>query len=415
MKKIFTNIGVLYGVNEEKLPYWTINHKPLQHIKNAFLSVGTGFIQDYGEMRDLNLTLDKFSNVELIDCQNAIIIPGFVDSHTHLVYGIPRVEEFLLKIQGKSYEEIAASGGGILNSAEKLSALSFDTLYNMSEKNLKQALAHGTTSIEIKSGYGLSIESELKILRVIHTLKQNFKHIHIKSTFLGAHAVPKAHPNKEAYLNEVVFPLIPKIAKEGLVDYVDAFIEKNYFDTKDMIDLISLAHQHNLKTRFHVNQFHDLGAIALAVERNAVSLDHLEVLTPEDIEILAQSKTVATLLPACSFFTRLPYGPAREIIDHGGILSLATDYNPGSAPSLNMAFVMTLACIQMKLMPEEALTALTLNPAFSLGLSNKVGSIERGKEANFIVLENFNTLSDLPYFAGNQIVKRVFIRGVENI
>ncbi|MFD2516338.1 imidazolonepropionase [Salinimicrobium flavum] len=408
MKLLFRNIKQLLQVREKGITSLKGSQmKELPTIDNAWLLVENGKITDFGKMEEI----PTFEEVETVDASGKILLPGWVDSHTHLVYAGNREQEFVDRINGLTYEEIANKGGGILNSAKKLQETSEEELYVQSARRLEEVMKMGTTAIEIKSGYGLTTEAELKMLRVIKRLKENYP-IAIKATFLGAHAVPKEFKeNKEAYLDLLVNEMMPKIAQEQLAEYVDIFCEKGYFTVEDTHKILTAGKKYNLIPKIHVNQFNSIGGIQAGVEHDALSVDHLEVMTPEDIEALKGSKTMPVALPSCSLFLSIPYTPAREIIDAGLPLALATDYNPGSTPSGNMNLVVSLACIKMKMNPEEAINAATVNAAYAMGLSETHGSITRGKAANFILTGKIPSYGFLPYSFGANHIDSVYING----
>jgi imidazolonepropionase len=348
---------------------------------------------------------------EVIDATGKIVLPTWCDSHTHIVYAGDRTQEFADRINGLSYEDIANRGGGILNSAETLQNTSEDDLYNQASKRLTEVIKLGTGAIEIKSGYGLTIEAELKMLRVIKRLKHNFP-ISIKPTLLAAHALPKAFKdNKRGFIDLVVNEMIPAAAKDNLADYIDVFCEKGYFNLEDTERVLKAGIEHGMTPKIHVNQFNAFGGVALGVKYNALSVDHLEELNSVDITALQQSNTIAVALPSCSYFLSIPYTPGRAIIDAGLPLALATDYNPGSTPSGNMNFVVSTACIKMKLTPEEAINAATINGAYAMGISNLYGSICRGKKANLIITKKLPNYYHLPYAFGDNAIETVIING----
>ena len=408
MTKLFINIKELIQVRDasiKKVAGAAMNVLPT--IKNAFLLIENDVIKDFGLM-DKILT---FSVDETIDCSGKMILPTWCDSHTHIVFAGNREQEFVDRINGLSYEEIANNGGGILNSAKKLQATSEENLYQQSAKRLDEVIALGTGAIEIKSGYGLTVAAELKMLRVIKKLKENYN-IPIKATFLGAHAIPKEYKNnKEGYINLIIDEMIPKIAKENLTDFIDVFCEVGYFSVEDTDQILSAAKQYHLIPKVHVNQFNAIGGIKISTKHNALSVDHLEVLSDEDLKDLKISETMPVALPSCSFFLGIPYTPARKIIDAGLSLALATDYNPGSTPSGNMNFVVATACIKMKMTPEEAINAATINGAFAMNVSNKVGSITKGKLANFIITKEIPSYGYIPYSFGSNLIDSVYIKG----
>ncbi len=408
MSILFTYIKELVQVREHtKEPLRGAAMDELPSIKNAYLYVEDGRIVDYGSMDDLY----PHPAEEVYNCENQIIAPGYVDSHTHLVFAATREKEFEDRIHGLSYEEIAARGGGILNSASKLADMSEDDLYLQAQDRLKQLIAMGTTAIEIKSGYGLSVESEIKILHVIKRLK-NENYIPIKATFLGAHAIPLAFKDdRKAYLDLIVNEMLPVIGKENLADYIDVFCEKNYFTVDEMLRVIEAGSAYGLKAKVHVNQFNAIGAIDAAVKAGAVSVDHLEVMTTADYESLVDSNTIATALPSCSFFLGLDYAPVNEMIEKNIAVALATDYNPGSTPSGNMNFVFSLACIKMKMTPQRAFNAMTVNAAHAMGLQDEVGSISRGKKAHLLFFKDIDSIAAVPYHFGHSIIDKVLVNG----
>tara|TARA_B110000046_G_scaffold182367_1_gene216235 strand:- start:789 stop:1823 length:1035 start_codon:yes stop_codon:yes gene_type:complete len=338
-------------------------------------------------------------------------MPTWCDSHTHIVYAGNREGEFVDRINGLTYEEIANNGGGILNSAKKLQTVSEDELYNQSKVRLEEVMNLGTGAVEIKSGYGLTYESELKMLRVIKRLKENYP-IEIKATFLGAHAVPSNYKNnKEGYLKMLIDEVIPQVSKENLAEFVDVFCEKGYFSVEDTEAILKAGKKYGLIPKIHVNQFTSIGGVQIGVQYNALSVDHLEVMNAEDISVLKNTRTMPVALPSCSYFLGIPYTPARKIIDEGLPLALATDYNPGSTPSGNMNFVVSTACIKMKMTPEEAINAATINGAYAIGLETKVGSISKGKLANLILTKPINSYGFIPYSFGNNQIESVFVKG----
>jgi len=377
---------------------------PIQ--ENAFLLIENGLIKDWGSM-------DKCPtyNGTILDATGQYILPTWCDSHTHLVYAASREQEFVYRIEGLSYEEIAARGGGILNSANKLRATDEQQLFEDAYKRLHQVIKQGTGAIEIKSGYGLSYESELKMLRVIRRLKE-VSPIPIKATFLGAHALPKEFKaDRKGYLDLIVNKLLPTIADEGLADYIDAFCERGFFSVDETKRIIDAGTQYGLTAKIHTNQFHCSGAIRMAVEHGALSVDHLEVINDDDINALKDAKTIAALLPSAAFFINAHYQPARKMIDAGLPVALATDYNPGTSPSGNMSFVITLACVKMGMLPSEAIMASTLNGAYAMELEKELGSISIGKKANLIMTKKIPSLAYIPYDFGNSVVDKVFING----
>ncbi|MFD0762000.1 imidazolonepropionase [Lutibacter aestuarii] len=381
--------------------------KVLPTIKNAFLLINDDCIIDFGQMKDLS----EITSDELIDATGKIVLPTWCDSHTHIVYAGNREQEFVDRINGLTYEEIANNGGGILNSAKKLQNTSEEELYKQSAKRVEEVMKLGTGAVEIKSGYGLTKEAELKMLRVIKKLNEVYP-ITIKATFLGAHALPLEYKNnKVGYLNEVIHEILPIVAQEHLAEFIDIFCETGYFSVEDTEKLLQAAANYGLKPKIHVNQFTAIGGVQAGIKFNALSVDHLEEMRIEDIEALKNSNTMPIALPSCSYFLSIPYTPARKMIDAGLPLALATDYNPGSTPSGNMNFVVSTACIKMKMTPEEAINAATINAAYAMGLEKTHGSICKGKKANFIITKEIPSYYFLPYSFGNNHIEKVYING----
>lgn len=409
MTTLFINIKELIQIREtdtKKVSGAAMNILPT--IKNAFLLVKNDVIIDYGSMKKAPTSADK-----TIDCTGKMMLPTWCDSHTHIVYAGNREQEFVDRINGLSYEEIANRGGGIVNSAKKLQETSEEELYQQSAKRLEEVIALGTGAVEIKSGYGLTVDAELKMLRVIKKLRENYN-IPIKATFLGAHAFPTEYKNnKEGYINLIIDEMLPKVAEENLADFVDAFCETGYFSVEDTDRILTAAQQYGLTPKVHVNQFTTIGGVQVSIKHNALSVDHLEVMNPEDIEALKGTQTMPVALPSCSYFLSIPYTPARDIIKAGLPLALATDYNPGSTPSGNMNFVVATACIKMKMTPEEAINAATINGAYAMNLSDEVGSITKGKKANLILTKEIPSYGFLPYSFGSNLIDSVFINGKE--
>jgi imidazolonepropionase len=413
MSILLTHIKELFQVREhtdQPLRGAAMNKVP--SIKDAYLFIENGRIVDYGSMNNMN----PHPAEEVLNCSDQIIMPGYVDSHSHLVFAETRESEFEDRIHGLSYEEIASRGGGILNSAATLRSMSEDDLFQDAQKRLEELVRLGTTSLEIKSGYGLDVDGELKMLRVIERLKKRSLSsglcIPIKATFLGAHAIPVKHKNdREGYIKSIINEMLPAIANEQLADYIDVFCESNYFTVREMLQIIEAGSAYGLKAKVHVNQFNAIGAIEAAVASGAVSVDHLEVMKEEDFTALSGSKTIATALPSCSFFLGLDYAPAKEMMDRDIAMALASDFNPGSTPSGNMNFVFALACIKMKMTPQQAFNALTINAAHAMELASEVGSITKGKRANLLFCKDIDGLAAIPYHFGASKISKVMLSG----
>ena len=408
MQTLFINIKELVQVREQHIDKITgVEMSFLPKIDNAFLLIENNLIADFGSMDNCpSLPLAK-----IIDAIGRVILPTWVDSHTHIVYAGNRIQEFVDRINGLSYEEIANRGGGILNSAKKLNETTEDEIYEQSKLRLEEIMQQGTGAVEIKSGYGLTVDGELKMLRVIKRLKENYP-IEIKATFLGAHAFPIAYKENHAdYIDLIINEMLPKIASENLADYIDAFLETGYFSVDETIKIMQAGKKYGLPAKIHVNQFTAINGIKACVENEALSVDHLEIVTDEDIAILKNSNTMPVALPSCSYFISIPYTPARKIIDAGLSLALATDYNPGTTPSGNMNFVVATACIKMKMKPEEAINAATINGAYAMGISSTHGSITKGKKANIILTKPITNYYQIPYAFGTNLIERVMIEG----
>lgn len=412
MSKIFIkNIKQIVQVEDTpRLKVSGDEMKSLGTIDNGFIAIENGKIAAYGHMDDWPGITD-WRDLEVIDAEGRLALPCWCDSHTHLVFAAPREGEFVDRINGLTYEEIAAKGGGILNSARKLADMSEDQLFEDAMIRLDEIMRMGTGAVEIKSGYGLSLEAELKMLRVVKRLKESSP-LTIKANFLGAHAFPQEYKeNREGYIDLIINEMLPKVVEEGLAEYIDVFCESNYFSVEETERILSAGVKAGLRPKIHVNQFNAIGGVGAGVKYNALSVDHLEVMNPEDFEILKGSETMPTLLPSCSFFINLPYGPAREMIDSGLPVALATDYNPGSTPSGNIPFVLSLACIKMRLTPEEAINASTINTAYAMGLSETHGSIALGKTANIFLTTPITSYGYIPYAFGSNVVDTVIING----
>lgn len=408
MITLITNIKELLQIRETSISKVSgTEMAELPTIKNAFLVLKDDLITDFGSMDNLpEIKADK-----IIDATGQIILPSWCDSHTHIVYAGNREQEFVDRINGFSYEEIANRSGGILNSAKKLNETSEEEIYEQSKLRLEEVMHLGTGAVEIKSGYGLTIEGELKMLRVIKKLAENYP-ITIKSTFLGAHAFPVHYKeNKAGYIDEIITKMLPEIAQNKLADFVDVFCEKGYFSVEETEKIMEAGIQLGLKPKIHVNQFNSIGGIQAGIKFNALSVDHLEIMNPEDIEALKDTETMPVALPSCSYFLSIPYTPARDMIKAGLPLALATDFNPGSTPSGNMNFVVSTACIKMKMTPEEAINAATINGAYAMGISETHGSITKGKKANLILTKPISSYYQIPYAFGSNLIESVFVNG----
>ncbi len=410
MKKILIkNIKGLVQASED-LPT-TISGKNMNNlpiIENAFLAIENGEIVAYGPMEDWQGITD-WRDLEVIDATDKFVMPAFIDAHTHTVFAKSREEEFVDRIKGLSYEEIALKGGGILNSARRLGELSEDELYESAKIRVERMISYGTGALEIKSGYGLTVENELKMLRVIKRLKETMP-IVIKATFLGAHAFPKEYKeNQQAYIDLIINEMLPKIAEQNLADYIDVFCERNYFSVQQMEEILLAGKKYGLQPKVHVNQFSIMGGIQKAVELGALSVDHLEEISQEDIDCLKNSTTIPTILPSCSHFISIPFGNARWMMENDLPVALASDFNPGTTPSGNLGFVWSLACVKMKMTPEEALNALTINAAAAMGLSATHGRIALGRRSPIILTKEIPSLAYIPYAFGDMHIERVII------
>lgn len=408
MQTLIVNIKELLQVRES--PIEKVSGKEmglLPSLKNAFLLIENDLIVDFGSMENC----PKINPNTIIDANGKIVLPTWCDSHTHIIYAGNREQEFVDRINGLSYEEIANRGGGILNSVKKLHQTSEEELYDQSRLRLEEIKRMGTGAVEIKSGYGLTVEDELKMLRVIKRLKQNYP-ITIKATFLGAHAFPSKYlENHKGYIEMITNEMIPKITHEKLADYIDVFCEKGYFSIEETEEILKCGLKYGLIPKIHVNQFNSIGGVKVGVVNGALSIDHLEIMTLEDIEILKNSPTMPVALPSCSYFLGIPYTPARKMIDEGLPIALASDFNPGSSPSGNMNFVVATACIKMKMTPEEAINAATINGAYAMGISETHGSITKGKKANLIITKPISSFYQLPYAFGSHLIDQVIIEG----
>ena len=409
MTTLISNIKQLVGVREESKLLKGKELSVLPAIENAYLIIEKGLIAEYGSMSNFKLQTSKFK--QTIDAPGQFILPCWCDSHTHLVFAASREEEFVDKIKGMSYEEIAAKGGGILNSAKKLNAMNEDELFDVSWKRLNEVIKLGTGAIEIKSGYGLSVEGELKMLRVIKRLKE-VSPIPIKATFLGAHTYPiEYREDHKGYIDLIINEMLPVIVKEKLADYIDVFCENGFFSPEETETICKAGIRQGLKAKIHANQLNFSGGVETGIKLNAVSVDHLETVNGDIINKLANSQTIGTLLPTAAFFLRMLFQPARQMIDAGCAIALASDYNPGSSPSGNMNLVVSMSCTGMKMLPEEAINAATLNGAFAMEFQDEAGSITVGKKANLIFTRQIPSLAYIPYAFGSNLIDKVMING----
>lgn len=374
-------------------------------VENAYLAIQGEKIVDFGEMDKLSST----TATQVIDATGRFVLPSFVDSHTHLVFAASREEEFVMKIKGASYAEIAARGGGILNSAQKLQGMSEDELYERSLSRAYDIIKTGTGAVEIKSGYGLTVKDELKMLRVAKRLGKDTP-LTVKTTFLGAHAVPKTH-SKADYFQLIINEMIPAVAEEKLADYIDVFCEEGFFTPIETELIAEKGKKFGMRPRIHANQLHRSGGVQVGVKVNAISVDHLENIGKEEIEALQNSTTIPTALPGAAFFLNLTFPPARDLINAGLPLAIASDYNPGSSPSGNMSLMIALACVKMRMTPEEALNAATINTAGAMELLDTHGSITKGKFANVSITQPMPSLAYLPYSFGSQLIDQVILHG----
>lgn len=408
MQTLIINIKELLQVRETSLDKVSGSEMAvLPTIKNAYLLIENDLIAAFGPMKNC----PKINADKTIDASGKMILPSWCDSHTHIVYVGNREQEFVDRINGLTYEEIANRGGGILNSAKKLNEASEDEIYYQSKKRLEELIHQGTGAVEIKSGYGLTVDGELKMLRVIKKIAANYP-ITVKATFLGAHAFPLAYKeNHDGYIDLLINEILPKIAEENLADYIDAFCETGYFSVAETERIMKAGKQYGLRSKIHVNQFTAINGIAACVKHNALSVDHLEIVTDEDIEVLKNTETMPVALPSCSYFISIPYTPARKMITAGLPLALASDFNPGTSPSGNMNFVVATACIKMKITPEEAINAATINGAYAMGISATHGSITVGKKANLIITKALNSFYELPYSFGSDLIEQVMLNG----
>jgi imidazolonepropionase len=413
MKTVIKNISQLVQCDYKNLKFRAGNDMNcLNTIDNAYIEIENGKISNFGNMDQWNGITD-WNSTTIIDAEEGLVLPTFCDSHTHLVFAESRESEFNDRINGLSYQQIAKNGGGILNSAKKIHQIDEEILYKRSLKRLNKLIKLGTGAIEIKSGYGLSVESELKILRVIKKLKETTP-ICIKSTFLGAHAVPEKYKdNKKQYIELIINEMLPEIASNYLADYIDIFCEEGYFTNEDTIRILQAGKKYNLQGKTHVNQFNSLGGVKSSIDNDSLSVDHLEIMNEDDFQAFKESKTIATILPSCSFFLGIPYSPAKEFIARNIPINLASDYNPGSSPSGNMNLVASLGSIKLKMNAEQVINATTLNGAYAMGLENKLGTISKGKMANLIITKPIPNYQYLHYSFGENLIEKVIIAGEE--
>ena len=406
---IIKNIKLLVNTREESQLLRGRALAELPCIEGAYLLIEDGIIAEYGKMDMLSWEDEGKNNI--IDATGQMVLPAWCDSHTHLVFAASREEEFIDKIKGMSYAEIAAKGGGILNSAKKIAETSELDLLRSAWARLQEIIMHGTGAVEIKSGYGLTVETELKMLRVIKKLKETSP-IPVKATFLGAHTYPLEYKeNHQGYIDLIINEMLPVIAKEKLADYIDVFCETGFFSPEETEIICKAGISYGLKPKIHANQLNLSGGTQVGVKLGAISVDHLETMDAAAVQALANSNTIGTLLPTAAFFLRIPFQPARQLIDAGCAIALATDFNPGSSPSGNMNLVVALSCIQMKMLPEEAINAATINGAYAMELQDEVGSITAGKKANLIFTKPIPSLAYLPYAFGSNLIEKVMISG----
>ena len=412
MSIIITDIQTLYGIQQAgRGVFKGAELGNVEQLSNAWLSIHDGLISSFGKMETIAADVDLSSFKEVMSVKGKSILPTWCDSHTHIVFAGSREDEFVSRIKGVSYEMIAKNGGGILNSAKKLNETSEEELFESASARLHTLIKMGTGAIEIKSGYGLCLAGEIKMLRVIKRLKENFE-IPIKATFLGAHAFPAEYKNNhQAYIDLIINEMLPAIQKENLADYIDVFCEDGFFNAEETDRILKAGALYGLKAKIHANQLNYSGGIQVGVANNAISVDHLECVGAEEIDALKNSNTIGTILPSAAFFLGIAYQPARKMIDANLALALASDYNPGSSPSGNMPFIMALACTQLKMTPEEAFNALTFNAAHAMELASELGSITIGKKANLIITKAIPSLAFIPYAFGSNLIDQVLING----
>ena len=403
MKTLITNIGILAGTTETSLLQRKGSEmKVFETHQNAWLLVEDGFFKDWGTDSPPNIV-----DADIINAEGGAVLPSFCDSHTHLVYADSREQEFVDKIKGLSYEEIARRGGGILNSTDRLHQMSEDELYEQSMHRIDEIIRKGTGAVEIKSGYGLRTEDELKMLRVIRRIRETSP-IKVVSTFLGAHAVARGMTQKD-YVELVISEMIPAVA--SLADFIDVFCDRGFFTPEETARILEAGAHYGLRPKIHGQELADSGGVEVAVKHQALSVDHLESMTDRDIKLLHNSDTMPTCLPGTSFFLNMPFAPARKMIDEGLGIAIASDYNPGSTPSGDMRFCVSLACIKMRLLPEEAFNAVSINSAYAMGASDKYGSIAKGKVANFLITRPLPSLAYIPYAYTQPFIREVYLHG----
>ncbi|MBK9423527.1 MAG: imidazolonepropionase [Bacteroidetes bacterium] len=417
MNLVIKNIGWLVQYREN--PIVTISGSDMKIIpllKDAWLFCKDGNFRAWGPMSKFNgelKVLDPSGTAKIIDAAGGMVLPSWCDSHTHIVFAAPREQEFVDRIHGLTYEEIASKGGGILNSAARLAETPEEQLFEDAAGRIREMIAFGTGAIEIKSGYGLSFDAELKMLRVIKKLKSSFQ-LPIKATFLGAHALPLAYKqNRAAYIQLLTDEMLPAIAEQGLADYCDVFCDRGFFTPAETETILEAGWKFGLQPKIHANELDFSGGIQVGVKHRALSVDHLEFTGDEEIALLKESGTMPTLLPSTAFFLRLHYAPARKMIDAGLPIALATDFNPGSSPSGNMPFVIALSCIYMGMDPSEAINAATINSAYAMGVEKTNGTITAGRKASFFITKPVASISSIPYNFGSNLIHRVFLNGQE--
>jgi imidazolonepropionase len=404
---LLTHISSLYGITTKDCTFkkgWEM--REIEFSDNSWILINNGLIESFGKMH----SMPDFGDINTYNVENKAVLPGFIDSHTHVVFADWRVEEYILRMKGHSYEEIAEWGGGILNSAKKMQDASEEDLYQNALARVNQVISLGTTALEIKSGYGLTLEAELKMLRVINKLKQTCP-ITIKATFLGAHAIPQEFKdNRKEYIDSILNEMIPAVAKENLADYIDVFCDKGFFTPEETIAICQKGAEFGLKARIHANELGITGGVEAGIAANALSVDHLEHLEQAQIDALKESDTIPTALPGTSYFLKIPYADTRNMIDQGLGVCLASDYNPGSSPTGNLQIIMSLACQNMNMLPEEAFNAITLNAAKSLEIHETEGSICVGKKANLLIAD-IPQIGFIPYHFGVNHIEKVIING----